>query len=247
MSWSFHRCSISSLIIFLWVLLLGSRASLSRFRRLCFREKVTPLASFSPAPFPRCTIFLFDGGSVSLVSLVSWLVTRLDFVVDGLMWRMRSRFVRLMLSDDLKSRDERVWRVSEGFQSSGWWLCFWMRSRLLVWRSPVIRSKGDEVVSLGKRLLPAWSGEAPFSFRRGPVKRRSVSGVIPFGGIGVGSCDACHASLWGFDMFVFRRDKAVANHRLLFGPFFDSFEVWTSVGPLSLVSFVWMFVFQPYR
>ncbi|KAF3486790.1 hypothetical protein F2Q69_00054725 [Brassica cretica] len=63
-------------------------------------------------------------------------------------------------------------------------------------------SKGDEVVSLGKRLLPARSGEAPFSFRRGPVKRRSVSGVIPFGGIGVGSCDACHASFKTLSSFL---------------------------------------------
>ncbi|KAF3501962.1 hypothetical protein F2Q69_00045815 [Brassica cretica] len=50
----------------------------------------------------------------------------------------------------------------------------------------VKRSKSDEVVSLGKQLLPARSGEAPFSFRRSPVKRRSVSGVFLFGGGGEG-------------------------------------------------------------
>ncbi|KAF3602548.1 hypothetical protein F2Q69_00038045 [Brassica cretica] len=46
-------------------LLLGSLGPLRRLRRLCFREKVTPLASFSPASFPRRTILSFDGGSVS--------------------------------------------------------------------------------------------------------------------------------------------------------------------------------------
>ncbi|WZZ57530.1 hypothetical protein YC2023_057637 [Brassica napus] len=39
-------------------------------------------------------------------------------------------------------------------------------------------SKGEEVVSLGKRLLPARSGEPPFSSRRGPVNRRSVPGEV---------------------------------------------------------------------
>ena len=49
---------------------------------------------------------------------------------DGLMWRMRSRFVRLMLSDDLKSRDNGVWRLSDDFNClnggfvSGWGLDF---------------------------------------------------------------------------------------------------------------------------
>ncbi|KAF3487178.1 hypothetical protein F2Q69_00056930 [Brassica cretica] len=53
-----------------------------------------------------------------------------------------------MLSDDLKLSGDGAWMVSE------------------------------EVVSLGKRLLPARSGEAPFSSRRSPVKRRPVSGVF---------------------------------------------------------------------
>ena len=74
-------------------------------------------------------------------------------------------------------------------------------------------SKGDEVVSLGKRLLPTRSGEAPFSFRRGPVKRRPVSGVILLGGFGVGSSDACHASLLRF------RHMCVASHVLVWAFF----------------------------
>ena len=55
--------------------------------------------------------FRFDGG-FGLVSMVSRVVIRL---IMCLMWRMSSRIVRLMLSDDLKLSGDGAWMVSEGF------------------------------------------------------------------------------------------------------------------------------------
>ena len=96
-----------------------------------------------------------------------------------------------------------------------------MRSWFLVSCSSVITCKADEVVSLGKRFLSVWSGEAPFSFRRGPVKRRPVSGVILLLTRVVLRC-------WGFRHVFVRRDMCVASH------------VWAIVGPLCLV--FWFYV-----